>query len=184
MQCYFLRHGEIKSNLRRIYAGRNEEKLTLRGRQQAKEAALKLRDFRIDTVYSSPLPRAIETAEIIGVCICKKPIIEDSFNELVLGPWESKTEEEIARNFPKEWAIWNTRPADFVLKGRETLRDLLQRVLKGIEKIRVNNRGKNVVVVTHVSVIRVLLIQTRKLDLNIYKTLEIPHGKIFPLSGH
>jgi broad specificity phosphatase PhoE len=183
VKCYLVRHGEIESNLRKIYAGRNDELLTLRGRQQAEATALKIKDLGIEAIYSSPLPRAVETAEIVGKYIGKIPVIEDSFNELALGPWESKSEVEIKRDFPNEWAIWNTRPADLFLEGRETLGELLQRVLIGLEKIKNKNNGKIVAIVTHVAVIRVLLIKAHNFEFNLYKTLDVPNAKIFLLPG-
>jgi broad specificity phosphatase PhoE len=183
VQWNFLRHGEIESNLERIYSGRSNEKLTAKGHQQAKAAALRLKGLGVSNIYSSPLPRAVETAEIIGEFIGQKPILEESFNELRLGVWEQKSEDAIQRDFPREWAVWNARPAELILEGRETLRELLHRVLTGIEKIKLGNKGGNVAVVTHVAVIRVLLLHTQKLDLNFYKTFEIPNGKIFPLPG-
>lgn len=183
MNWYFVRHGEIAANLRKIYAGRSPERLTEKGRRQAREIAEKLMNLGIDEIYCSPVARAMETAEIIGAILDKGPILAEAFKELALGPWEGKSETEVQRDFPAEWQLWNTRPAELVLEGRETLGELLQRVLRGLESIQAQNGCRSVLVVTHVAIIRVLLLHWQARELNLYKKISIPHGKIFLLKG-
>jgi len=125
----------------------------------------------------------METAAIIGNLLGIKPVAEESFKELRMGHWEGKSEEQISREFPQAWQIWNTRPAALALAGRETLEELSGRVLSGIERLRNENQGKHLLIVTHVAIIRVLLLHLQGLDLNLYRTLHIPNGKIFDLGG-
>ena len=182
MKWYFVRHGEIQANVKKIYAGWSEEGLTRKGRQEAAEAAKIVSSFNIDSIYTSPLKRAVQTAEIIGGILSKQPVLEESFKEMRLGPWEGKSEKEIQRDFPDKWKIWDTRPADLVLEGRETLHELLERVLAGIKKVKEKEVDGSVLVVTHVAIIRVLLLHVRKMDLNLYRTIPVPNGKIFCLA--
>jgi broad specificity phosphatase PhoE len=176
-----LRHGEIESNLKKIYAGRSAEPLTPRGRRQAEVAARQLSSRDIDAIYCSPLQRTRETAEIIGSFLGITPRAAPGFIELKMGPWEGKSEEFVSREFPQAWQVWNTRPAELALPGRETLEELQGRVLSGIEKLKRASRGKNLLIVTHVAIIRVLLLHVQGLHLNFYRTLPIPNGKIFEL---
>jgi len=125
----------------------------------------------------------METAAIIGNILRIKPVPEESFKELRLGPWEGKSEELICREFPQDWQTWNTKPAALMLEGRETLEELSGRVLSGIEKLRNENKGKHLLIVTHVAIIRILLLHLQGLDLNFYRTLHIPNGEIFHLGG-
>jgi broad specificity phosphatase PhoE len=180
---YFVRHGEIAANIRKIYAGQSHERLTEKGRGQALEMADKLMNCDITEIYCSPVARALETAEIIGAILGKRPILAEAFKELALGPWESKSETEVQQDFPVEWQGWNNRPAELVLVGRETLGELLRRVLKGLKAIQAQNSHRSVLVVTHVAIIRVLLLHWQALELNLYKQISIPHGKIFHLKG-
>ena len=181
MKWYFVRHGEIESNRKKIYAGWSEEGLTPRGRNQAIAVAKELASFEIEEIYTSPLKRSVQTAEIIGDVLGKRPVVEESFKELRLGIWQGMHEDEVARQFPEEWQIWNTRPAELVLDGREALQDLLKRVLDGIRKIRLEKNDSIVLVVTHLAIIRVLLLHTQKMDLNLYRTIPVPNGKIFEM---
>jgi len=184
VKWYLVRHGEIDSNLKKIYAGRTVEELTENGRRQARMMAEKLLHLGINEIYCSPVARTVETAEIIGEILGIRPILAEAFEELALGPWEGKSEAEVERNFPDEWKIWNTRPDELILEGRETLSGLLQRVLAGMELIQAPNGHRSVLVVTHVAIIRVLLLYWQARDLNLYKQILIPHGQIFHFEGH
>jgi broad specificity phosphatase PhoE len=181
MSFFCLRHGEIQSNLNKVYAGWAEEPLTPRGRQQAKEVAKQLISLRIRAIYCSPLQRTMETAEIIGDLLGIKPIPDESFIELRMGPWEGKSEYQISREFPLEWQLWNTIPAALVLDGRETLETLLRRAILGIEKLRREENGGNLLIITHVAIIRVLLLHLQGLNLNLYRSIQIPNCKIIDL---
>ena len=230
MIWYFVRHGEIEANVKKVYAGWSEEKLTHKGIEQAKKAGETLKEKGIEAIYCSPLRRAVQMAEIISDFLEIDPIVENSFKELRLGIWEGMSEDEVARKFPEEWKIWNERPAELVLGGRETLGELQERVLKGLEKVKegaltVNsysllvNRGEKqgsgidsritnqqitnnsvtrsanypeentkvkdmkVVVVTHVAIIRVLLLHMENRGLNEYRKIPVPNGGIFLLDN-
>lgn len=174
MRLFFARHGEIPANIRKIYAGRSSERLTIKGRKQADEIGRTLAQQDIEAVFHSPLMRTTETAKIICQHMVCEPIADDSFIELKMGPWEGLAEHEIASLYPDEWQLWNGRPADVFIEGRETLRQLRQRVLAGVRAIIVNNPSlKTVLVVTHVAVIRVIILSVENRNLNQYKQIPV-----------
>jgi broad specificity phosphatase PhoE len=183
MNWYFVRHGEIAANLKKIYAGPSPERLTSRGLRQAAMMAEKLLPLGIDRIYCSPVARAVQTAEIIGDILGKQPIQATAFREISLGPWQGKSETEVQSDFPQEWQLWNTRPAELVMEGRETLAEVFQRVLKGMALIQTQNNYHSVLVVSHVAIIRVIMLHWQGLDFNLYRTLPVPHGKIFSFAG-
>lgn len=182
MTLFLVRHGEIPSNVNKIYAGASNERLTARGELQAKAVAGKLTRYNIHALYSSPVKRALQTAEIIGKAVGKDVVIDDAFREIEMGHWEGRSEMEIEQKYPEAWALWNKEPAELKIMGRETLDDLLQRVLTGISRISHGKEGKGVVIVTHVAVIRVLLLWYSKKSLNLYKTINVPNGEIFKIT--
>jgi len=184
MKWYLIRHGEIKSNRKNVYAGWSEEGLTLRGYRQAKKAAGEMLSKRIDAIYCSPLRRTVQTAKIIGDRLKVGPIVNNSFKELKLGIWEGLRESDVRGQFPKEWITWQTRPAELHLQGRETLAELQNRVMSGIKKIREEVKEGSVMIVTHVAIIRILLLYAKKFDLNHYKTVSVPNGKIYKIEDN
>lgn len=176
---YLVRHGEIVANVNKIYAGWSNEGLTARGVGQAEEAARKLADKEIGYIFCSPLRRAVQTAEIIGDHLRLPVAKDDSFKEFQYGDWAGRHEEEIARLYPADWQLWNSRPGDLLVEGRETLSHLQARVLAGMAQIRAEYPAARILVVTHVAIIRVALLHTANKDLNQYKTIDVPNAEIF-----
>ena len=181
MIWYFVRHGKIYSNKVKVYAGWSDEELTDEGIRQAEKAGQVLKDKGIGWIYCSPLKRTVQTAGIIGQILGKRPILDDSFKELRLGAWEGMSEIEVARKFPEEWKLWNTRPGELVLGGRETLDELLDRVLDGLARLWQRVGNARILVVTHVAIVRVLVLKCEKKSLNLYKTISVPNGKVFEI---
>ncbi len=176
-----IRHGEIPSNVKKIYAGRSSETLTPRGICQAEAVAEELKSYNILSIYTSPMQRALQTAHIIGDEIGKKAVVNDAFREMELGPWEGLSENDIAHTYPEDWHIWHERPAELTLSGRETLHELLERVVEGVKNIYNHAEKQDVVIVTHVAVIRVLLLWNARKSLNLYKTIHIQNAEIFKI---
>jgi alpha-ribazole phosphatase/probable phosphoglycerate mutase len=181
LNLLLVRHGETQSNLKKIYSGNSLEGLNRKGIIQAKRVAEELKSFNIYALYSSPIQRAIQTALIIGEIINKEIIVENAFREMELGPWEGLAERDIVRKYPKEWKIWQSRPSKLMLPGRETLEQLLNRVLEGINKIYKPIGDKAVVIVTHVAIIRVLLLWYNKKKLDLYKKINVSNAEIFSI---
>ncbi|GBD96587.1 MAG TPA: histidine phosphatase family protein [Nitrospirae bacterium] len=181
MNLFLVRHGEIPANVKKVYAGRSAERLTDKGIHQAEEVAEKLKSCNVHSIYSSPIQRALQTAEIIREKIKADFFIESAFREMELGPWEGLSENDVARMYPREWSIWQSRPAELKLPGRETLGELLERVLTGVQNIYRDRTSRNIVVVTHVAVIRVLLLWHAKKELNLYKTIHVPNAGVFEI---
>ena len=180
MNWYFIRHGQIASNLEKIYSGRSQEPLTAAGQQQVKQASAELANIKIDAIYSSPLARTRQSAEIIARELnWDLPInIEESFNELKMGPWEGLAESAVANQYPAEWALWNESPAELTIQGRETLQQLQDRVMGGISEIRETSSHQSVLVVTHVAIIRVLTLYVSNANLNQYKKVPVENAKL------
>ena len=181
MNLIMVRHGEIPSNIKKVYAGKSPEPLTERGVRQAKEVSENLKKYEVDALYSSPMQRALQTAQIIGEGIGMDLRINDAFREIEMGPWEGLSEIDVAQKYPQEWNTWNIRPAELRLPNRETLDELLKRVLTGIQRINRNEERRNIIIVTHVAVIRILLLWKAEKSLNFYKTIHVPNAGIFQI---
>jgi broad specificity phosphatase PhoE len=181
MNLLMVRHGEIPSNVNKVYAGKSPEYLTARGVQQAIQVSEILRNQEIHALYSSPIQRALQTAQIIADATGIELRVDDSFRELEMGPWEGMSESNVARHYPDEWRIWNSRPAELRLPGRETLNELLDRALTGVRNLYRSVSGNNTVIVTHVAIIRVLLLWHANKSMNLYKTIHVPNAEIIQI---
>lgn len=178
-----VRHGEIDANTRHVYAGRSDDPLNVTGRLQAIAVAQTLQDLDIGALYSSPLRRTMETANIIGQHISRQTQVSEAFNELAMGPWEGLSEAAVAERYPNEFDTWTSRPAELQIPGRETLLELQQRVLAGVLDIQYRASCTScVAVVSHVAVIRVLLLWAENRELNDYKRVHVPNATPLELS--
>lgn len=175
-----VRHGEIPSNVKKIYAGTSAEKMTPRGMWQAEVVAEQLKTYDLLAIYSSPVERALQTANIIGSKTGEQVSVHNAFREMELGPWEGLSEKEVEQRYPVDWKIWNKCPAELDIQGRETLNKLLERVLTGIRNIY--QEQHTILIVTHVAIIRVLLLWSQNESLNMYKSIHIPNAEIFKIN--
>ena len=83
---YIIRHGQTELNSRHVLQGRSDLPLNEKGIEQAEEAAGVLREVRFHKVYSSPLIRAVQTAEIIAPYA--RIITDERLIEMDYGPYE------------------------------------------------------------------------------------------------
>src|SRR6266508_4004823 len=82
---YLIRHGQTATNRVQIIQGWDSEPLNARGRRQAELTGARLAEADIGALYSSPLGRARETAEIIGRAIDLRPIVIGGLREMNTG---------------------------------------------------------------------------------------------------
>jgi len=165
MQLYVVRHGETAWNKEEVFRGRKDVPLNDKGKKQAQLTGLFFRNKGITRIFSSPLVRAIETAE--GISNTTKIPIEvmDELTDMAFGEWEGLTLKDVEKLYPEELKIWKQSPQKLhVLKG-ESLRDVRRRVMKGIQ-MTLSDSQCPIVLVTHrvickIIVLYALMIQNR-----------------------
>lgn len=174
---FVARHGEIASNRARRYAGRSSEGLTPLGRQQAETLAERVAGQGIAEVRTSEIARAEDTARIVAERL-RIPLVRDRrLNEMLLGPWEGLTEHEVEALYPEAYQVWNSRPDQLALEGRESLHAVARRVAAVLADVV--PRPAPVLLVTHVALIRVAALETLGLPLARYKSICVPNAEVF-----
>ena len=182
MKWFFIRHGQINSNRNKVYSGRSDEPLNARGVEQAQQAVELVRSSGIDRVISSPLVRTGQTANIIASALGLKLRFDPAFNEMKFGAWEGMSESSIQQHYPLEWKLWNNSPDQLKMPGRETLQQLQKRVVERMHAISQENKAANILVVSHVAVIRVALLFAQQRPLSEYKSVTVGNCQLFPIS--
>lgn len=139
---YIVRHGQTDWNFLGRYGGRIDVELNDKGIHQAKEIHEKLKNIKFDIVISSPLIRALKTAQIItsNEIITDERIIERCNGELE-GKLKTEIKEKINFNDPNEKRY-----------NIENIIDFRKRINSFFEEITRTYKGKNVLVVTHAGV--------------------------------
>ena len=172
MKLYVVRHGETIWNIERRVQGITDIPLTDRGREEARSLQELIKTLSIDVVISSPLKRARETAKIL--VDSKLPInTDDRIKERDWGLNEGALIDKVDR-----WDCW-----DVILNTKvqniEPIQDFMYRVSDFIEDIKVRFKDKNVLVVTHSAVSRVIYYLLEKIpeDANLSR-INIPNLRI------
>lgn len=141
---YLVRHGRTAANAQGLLQGRLDPPLDAIGRKQAEAIAARIGE--VDEVIASPLVRAKETAEYF-----EKPIeFDDRWIEIAYGEYEGVPTGEVP---PEVWQSWKTN-AMFATKGGESFGALDERVRSACDDLTERIRGRDVVVVSHVSPIK------------------------------
>jgi broad specificity phosphatase PhoE len=185
MRLLLVRHGETEWNTTRRYQG-PDVMLNERGRFQARRVATRVFNMhethRIQAIYASTMPRAWETATIIGDALGTAPQPVPELREIDVGRWEGLTPEELNAQYPEHMAEYMRNPADTVRLGGESYRQLQQRALVGMREIQqAHATGETVLVVAHGGTIRTLVCHVLKLELNFFGQMWLDSGSLSEL---
>jgi valyl-tRNA synthetase len=156
---YFVRHGETETNKQQINTGQTDVPLNETGRKQAELAADTLTSEKIETIFSSHLSRAYETATIIGKKIGVDEIITDErLQERNMGETEGLSYSDAKKQFPSLYT-YNGKPAN-----NESYQEAEERIWEAISEHLEKHSHKNVLIVSHGAVLRSLFRRIKNID--------------------
>jgi ribonuclease H / adenosylcobalamin/alpha-ribazole phosphatase len=153
---HLLRHGQTEHTPERRYSGRNELPLSRTGRAEAEPAAARAAQLGIEVVIASPLRRTRETAEIVAAELGVPVELDDDLVELDFGDLEGLTLDEALAAHPLAVRRFT---ADVTVRapGGESVADVSARVARARRRILDRHSGRTVLVVSHVTPIKLLL---------------------------
>jgi broad specificity phosphatase PhoE/ribonuclease HI len=153
-----LRHGETPLSAERRFAGVGDIPLTETGEAQARAAATALAGRGIGAIVSSPLRRCRDTAKEIADVAGIPSREDEGFRETDFGAWEGLTFGEVRERWPEELSAWLADPS-VAPPGGESFADTARRVRTALDKLMVRYRHQSVLIVSHVTPIKLLLRQ-------------------------
>jgi alpha-ribazole phosphatase/probable phosphoglycerate mutase len=159
-RIFFVRHGETDWNREFRYQGSSDVGLNDEGLEQARRAGVRLSKIIPSRVYSSPLKRALRTAEIILENNSADVQVElcGDLREISFGSWEGLTSEEIHERDAKAFAAWREAPFSAVPTGGESFESVAERSRRVAERVKASGHpGENTFVVAHGAVLRALI---------------------------
>ncbi len=173
LRLVVVRHAETDWDRQRRYQGWRDTPLSEAGRAQAEAAARLLAGERLAAVWSSPLRRARETAAAIATPQRLPVRFEEAFTEMRFGQWEGLTADEVSVRFPALYRAWLETPHLVSLPGAETLAEVRERALGGLEDLREAHDGQTVCLVTHGITSRILILEALGLGLDRIWSLQV-----------
>lgn len=151
-QLILVRHGETLHNVAGIAQGWNDSTLSDRGERQVSRLAERLGALEFDAVYSSPLGRALATAETIARPRALPITTDDDLREMSYGRWEGRSFLDVRREDEESYQNWITRGDACCPEGEshDAVRARMERALA-----RISAEARRPVVVSHGTAIRI-----------------------------
>jgi broad specificity phosphatase PhoE len=141
------RHGETDWNRDNRFQGHADPPLNDTGRSQAAELAAALAEEPLAAVYSSPLRRALETAEIAAAPHGLDPVPVEALREVDVGSWQGLTRAEIEERFPAQFARWLEYEQGW--DDGETYDEMGVRVMAALFELAAAHDGEQILAVSH-----------------------------------
>lgn len=173
-----VRHGETEWNILGRFQGCTDIELSEEGIVQAGYLKNKIKN-NYDIIYTSPLKRAVKTAEIIAESKGISPIIAPEIREINFGKWEGLNVKDIQSDFPNEFTRWrNDKEEAPICGGDLSIKKASERAKDAIIKIVKENIGKNIIVVAHGGIIKAALIGIFGWDMTMYHKIFLGNTSI------
>lgn len=173
-----VRHGQANSNVTGFYMGWSSEDLSEIGYTQARSLSSRLASLPITSVYSSPLQRTCTTAMILAKPHGLEVETSDDLIEIRLGDWQGLHMDEIKQGWPELWQQSRTDPSELTMPNGESFQQVTERAVRIFEKVVAANHGKQVIIVSHEIVVKVLVAYALGVSNSIYRRFEINNASL------
>jgi broad specificity phosphatase PhoE len=155
VSVWLARHGETAENAEGRILGRRDPPLSRAGLAQADALADSLRDVGIVAVWTSPLRRARETAEVVGRTLAVEPVVLGELVESDRGDWEGRRVADLADESPDLLAAFIAGDPSFRFPGGESMAEQRARTRSALAAVRAGPLPA--LVVAHAGTIRAAL---------------------------
>jgi alpha-ribazole phosphatase/probable phosphoglycerate mutase len=131
--------------------------LSQKGQEQLQAKLNSIRNLTAEALYTSPLKRALESAEVAGELFQLRPTVSSALREINFGNLEGLSYSQIEKMYPQEYKLWMERPTKVKFPGGESFAEMKTRVL-GFQGVLLHTHAnKTVVLVSHGGTNRILL---------------------------
>ena len=167
---FLARHGESDWNVEKRFQGHSDRPLTERGREQAHALADLVGSEKIDAVYTSPLSRARETAEIVAARAGLKAVALPELREVDTGSWSGLSRADVEARFPEGFARWRSGGSGW--ENGESYDEMAERVIGALQKIAEDHPAGRVLLISHGGPIRAIHAAAEGLAIQDYRRLK------------
>jgi probable phosphoglycerate mutase len=150
------------------------------GQAQAHRLGERFAREKITCLLSSPLERAIETAEPIASRIGQPITCCEAINEVDFGDWTGKSFESLAQD--PLWFPWNNARSNARPPGGETMLEAQSRIVQAMDRSRRVYPDQSIILVSHSDVIKAALLYHLGLSLDAYSRIEISPASVSTLA--
>ncbi len=184
MKLYLARHGQTEWNRLGCYSGQLDEPMNETGRRQIEALAERWQD-EVDQIWSSPLSRAVQTAEILrGDRNASAPLVLDPLLlESDFGSWAGKSWAQIAEEDPAAWAAYCSDWKEGIPGGGESFRQMLARAGQLADRLGRVSGEQRILLTAHEGILKALLLVLLDLPEDAFWRLTLRQGAVTTLEG-
>jgi len=154
-----VRHGETEWNRIERFRGRADVPLNQTGLFQAGVTGRRIADeWRPVAIYSSPLARAVKTAEAVAWHFSLAVQVHPGLIDIDYGQWQGLTPCEAKERWPEVIDAWYNAPHTARIPGGETLDELRARAERTVNELAARHQGQTIVLVGHTVINRIILL--------------------------
>jgi broad specificity phosphatase PhoE len=174
-----VRHAQVQGPPDVLFGRNDAIGLSAEGNARAQRLAHSLRHQSIAAVWSSPLTRALQTAEPIARELHVPVQVSQLLNEVDYGEWTGCGFEELQRDH--RWRAYNETRSKSLIPSGESIDQLEQRVAHQLELWSQDYPAKLILAVSHAEIIRIAVLHTLGLSIDFFDRIEIGAGLITAL---
>lgn len=175
-RIFLVRHGVTEHTGHKLSGLLPGIHLTEEGRAQARAAAEHLAGAPLSAIYSSPIERCLETAEIIAARHDVPLHTEDALGEVDYGTWSGRTFKSIRRL--KMWEVVQRRPGAARFPEGETLRAVQARAVDTVEEMTARHPKQTICTVAHADVIRLVIAHYLGVHIDLFQRIAIAPASV------
>jgi len=154
-----VRHGETEWNRVERFRGQADVPLNETGLAQAEATARRIAaEWQLVAVYSSPLSRAVKTAQAIAQQFDLPVHTHRGLTDINYGQWQGLTPDEARERWPEMVDAWYHTPETARIPDGETLNHVRVRTMDAVRELAGRHPGKSIVLVAHTVVNRAILL--------------------------
>lgn len=158
------RHGRTEWNRVERFRGRADLELDEMGIKQAEAVSARIAEWQISAVYSSPLRRALTTAEILARPFDLKVKLLPGIIDIDYGEWQGLSPDETIARYGDLYSTWLNSPHRVNFPGGESLAEVRERAASAVDALIAQHPKETIVLVSHKVVCQILILSLLGLD--------------------
>ena len=159
-----VRHGRTEWNRVERFRGRADIQLDEVGIRQAEAAAARIAEWQVSAIYSSPLNRALSTAEILARPFSLEVKLLPGIIDIDYGEWQGLSTEEATAKYGDLYSTWLNSPHQVKFPAGESLAEVRERAASAVGDLIAQHPKETIVLVSHKVVCQILILSLLGLD--------------------
>ena len=173
-----VRHGQTSSNTTGFFMGWSDEDLNEVGYAQVQALSSRLANLPVSSIYTSPLRRTYNTAAILAKPHKLELKVIDELIEIQAGDWQGLHTDEIKQRWPELWQQSRTDVSNVTLPNGESFGQVRERAVRAFDTILAANHDRQVAIVSHEVVIKVIVAHALGATNSIYRRFEVRNASL------